>query len=239
MRTLLVGEDVDDFALLRLLESYGGVVTLGKNPRLPSAVAAHADMQLLCVGDTYVIAENLAESAPAAYRLLCRSGKRVILSEAPLSERYPCDCILNAKPLGKRLLCRVASTDEAVKRLCAKTGIELLNVKQGYAACSTLVFKYAAVTADRGIASALSEIGFDVLKLESGGIRLDGYDYGFIGGASFFDPVQNTVFFFGTPERGMSGLLEEFLKRHSTGCRFLSETPLYDCGGAVIIDTEE
>ena len=61
-----------------------------------------------------------------------------------------------------------------------------MNTKQGYARCDVLPLESAgkAVTADRGMAKALTENRIDVMVIRPGGIALDGCEYGFIGGAS-------------------------------------------------------
>ena len=40
------------------------------------------------------------------------------------------------------------------------------------------------ITADKGIIDALSSKSVDVLKIETGYVLLDGFEYGFIGGAT-------------------------------------------------------
>lgn len=66
-----------------------------------------------------------------------------------------------------------------------KNDIEIVNINQGYARCSTLILNNrTAVTADISVKNALEKDGAKVLLISSGDIKLEGYDYGFIGGAS-------------------------------------------------------
>ena len=59
------------------------------------------------------------------------------------------------------------------------------------------------ITSDKTIAMALLEKGCDVLLVGEGDVRLDGYQYGFIGGASgCFD---DTVYFAGDPHLHRDG----------------------------------
>jgi len=64
-----------------------------------------------------------------------------------------------------------------------KEGLEFINVKQGYTKCSiAVVDRKAVITSDYPIYKKLIELGVDVLLIEPGYIRLDGYPYGFVGG---------------------------------------------------------
>ena len=100
-------------------------------------------------------------------------------------EGYPRDCALNACIAGGRFFHRLdASSPEALANLPA--GLETVNIAQGYAKCSVCVVDgRSVITADRGIAKAALSAGLDVLTVTPGYIELEGFDCGFIGGASF------------------------------------------------------
>ncbi|MFZ2538065.1 MAG: DUF6873 family GME fold protein [Oscillospiraceae bacterium] len=143
------------------------------------AVGFHAD--ILCHhlgGDDIVV-------YPYSYSLnnsLKELGMNVINSTTRLSQKYPYDISLNAARIGQHLICNEKYTDKAI--LSGTTYETILDVNQGYAKCSTLIVdERSIVTADHAIAIACQEAGFDVLMIMDGGIRLDGYAYGFIGGA--------------------------------------------------------
>ena len=124
-----------------------------------------------------------------------------------------------------------------VKNYCKENGIEIVDVKQGYTRCSTAVIgKNSAITADSTIYNALTKNGIDVLKIDSGSIRLDGYDYGFIGGAcTMID--DGTVAFFGDIKTHPNfRKIERFCIIHNVRIINLAENkPLTDVGGAVKI----
>lgn len=82
----------------------------------------------------------------------------------------------------------------------------------------------------------LPKNGIDVLKIDSGSIRLDGYDYGFIGGAcTMID--DGTVAFFGDIKTHPNfRKIERFCIIHNVKIINLAENkPLTDVGGAVKI----
>ncbi len=143
------------------------------------AVSFHAD--ILCHhlgGDDIVV-------YPYSYSLndsLKQLGMNVIQSTTRLSQKYPYDISLNAARVGQHLICNEKYTDKAI--LSGTTYETIMDVKQGYSKCSTLIVdERSIVTADHTIATACKQAGFDVLTIMDGGIRLDGYAYGFIGGA--------------------------------------------------------
>ncbi|MEG0894677.1 MAG: hypothetical protein RSE93_03105 [Oscillospiraceae bacterium] len=87
---------------------------------------------------------------------------------------YPYDILLNAARIGENIICNSKYTAKEIL-----VG-NIIDVKQGYAKCSTLVIdENSIVTSDSSIANAW--IG-DVLHIQSGYINLAGYNYGFIGG---------------------------------------------------------
>lgn len=118
---------------------------------------------------------------------------KLCLDNAELSDKYPSDVAFDAVGIGDALYCLEAHTAEEVKGCFDR----VVNVRQGYAACSTLVLNdRAAVTADKGIAAALKADGIEVLTVCEGGIALPGYNCGFIGGASAV--INGKVIFFGS-----------------------------------------
>ena len=62
-------------------------------------------------------------------------------------------------------------------------GLNVINVNQGYSGCSVCVINDSAIiTDDESIFTAAQNFLNDVLLIQKGSIRLNGYNYGFIGG---------------------------------------------------------
>ena len=119
---------------------------------------------------------------------------------------------------------------------CKNNGIKTVNVNQGYARCSTLIVaQNAAITADKSIEKALKSNGAEALLISEGNIRLEGFDYGFIGGASCTD--EKTVYFFGNVKKHPDyEKIKAFCDRYNSNIEILCEDePLTDIGGAVLI----
>ena len=108
--------------------------------------------------------------------------------------------MLNFLFFNNKLYGKVSAIDPTLYKYCVKNDIEIVNINQGYARCSTLILNNrTAVTADISIKNALEKNGAEVLLISSGDIKLEEYDYGFIGGASG-KISDNTVVFFGNAE---------------------------------------
>ncbi|MCD7749821.1 MAG: hypothetical protein LUH42_07205, partial [Oscillospiraceae bacterium] len=116
-----------------------------------------------------------------------------------------------------------------------------VTVAQGYTRCAVcVVAERAIITADHGIVRAVNNnninINMDVLEIMPGYIDLVGFDYGFIGGASF-KLDENTVAFTGLLD-GHPNRTEilSFLAKHSVKPVFLTNDPIFDIGGAVALE---
>ena len=70
--------------------------------------------------------------------------------------------------------------------------------------------------------------------IEEGGIALNGFSCGFIGGASSFD--NNILFTFGDVKKHENGKdIIDFLKNINVNVISLGKNELYDLGGAIIL----
>ena len=130
---------------------------------------------------------------------LCSVGGVIYKADAPLPCSYPGCAAYNALVLGKYFVHRLYTTAPCLIKAAKECGLELINVKQGYAKCAcVIVDENSIITADRGIARAL-EGKADVLLIESGYVKLEGYEYGFLGGASGI--INGTLLFCGDLRR--------------------------------------
>ena len=176
----------------------------------------HADMQALRINDKLFTLENCIKKA----------GKK-----------YPENVLLNCLFLNETLYGRLDSVDDTVLEHCRKSGIKTVNVNQGYARCYSLqIADNAVITADKSIEKALKNNGAEVLLISPGHIKLKGFEYGFIGGAGFYD--DNTVYFFGNIKKHPDHKkIREFVKRYNTDIEILcQDVPLTDIGGAVLFN---
>lgn len=107
---------------------------------------------------------------------------RVVWVDKPFNQHYPNDVALNSVRIGDYLICNMKYTNKFVLASVKKDNI--IDIPQGYAKCSTLIVDQdSIITADTIIAKKFQDIGKNALLIRQGGVRLDGHDYGFIGGA--------------------------------------------------------
>lgn len=202
--------------------------------RLDKPVASHADMQILCIGDKIIVTRSVYEKNASLRDAL--DARHVVFAKNEHGREYPNDVGLNALYFCGALYAKQASLDPVVLKLCDEMHIDIVNVRQGYTKCSTLALDNAIVTSDNGIAKAAKERGADVLLISNGHIKLDGYDYGFIGGASYYDRDADKICFFGDIERHPDGArIRDFTLAHGVELECLDDDMLTDYGGAVII----
>lgn len=99
---------------------------------------------------------------------------------------YPGDIRYNAACTGKYFIHNLKYTDPLLLKKAKEMGMELIDVKQGYTKCSVVVVnENSIITYDQGIARACKKHPeLEVLLISPGFVRLDGFDTGFIGGAS-------------------------------------------------------
>ncbi len=153
--------------------------------RLPSPLASHTDMLLCRIGGEYVTSADYLDEAPfGVQEIYDLTRAKFHFTADVFGGEYPRDAIFNCLTMGNRLFCKTDSISDYVLRLAKEKGLEVVNTKQGYPACTVLKLSdEAAITADEGMARVLLAHGIRVYKIKEGGIALPPYDYGFIGGA--------------------------------------------------------
>ena len=109
--------------------------------------------------------------------------------------------------------------------------LELINVKQGYTKCNCVVVDgHSIITSDQGIIGTLKKYpDIDVLPICQGFVSLDGFEYGFLGGAS--GRVGDEIIFNGDlsahPDYDSIG---RFIASRHLQLKFFPEYPLTDVG---------
>ena len=177
----------------------------------------HADMQCLRIDDTFFALQD------------CQS---------PVGRDYPANVRLNCLYLGGKLYGNLKAVDPAVLAYCRHHHIDAVHVNQGYTRCSALVLHdRAVITADKSIEKALQKNGVEVLLIAPGHIRLEGFDYGFIGGAGF--AMDSNVYFFGNITKHPDyANIKAFCEKNQLILNILcGDLPLTDIGG-VVLQTE-
>ena len=222
MKTLFISNQIPDILCSIFTDMGLNVVLLPPDPSLPEPVSCHADMLMF---------GNILQKDYYKRNKELFGGYDIVLAEEKFGKEYPKDVLLNAFAVGDTLFGRLESVSVKIKEQYPKA----VNLRQGYAKCSTLLFGNNAITADKGIGSVLTEHGLNVLIITSGHIALPGYDYGFIGGASFV--YKNIVYFFGDLEKHPDCVkICNFIEDAGYVPAYDIDYPLTDFGGAIILD---
>ncbi len=136
-------------------------------------VSEHADMLFLHLGGKKYAAEGSQSSLVGSLDKLGFAPPSALVS---LSCAYPQDVLLNCCIIGKKVIARE-------NNLPWLNGFEAVTVKQGYSKCSVAVVdEFSLITDDESISVAAAQAGLDALLVQKGSVRLNGFDYGFIGG---------------------------------------------------------
>lgn len=207
------------------------IITLPPFPRLSAPVASHPDMlmflshgKLITHADYYKIAKHKLD-------LIARqAGAEIILSQETISDKYPCDILFNAAEVGTHIFGRKNYISRHISDICTENLLDLVDVKQGYSKCSVcIVDDSSIITYDESIATAAQSSGLQVLKITPGHIRLDGYDAGFIGGASGL--CGDTVYFCGNVDiHPDAPKIRKFCSERGKNIVSLVENELIDVG---------
>ena len=185
--------DVDDLALKSIFNELSiKAVPVTRNELLDSPVDKHADILANYVGkSTFLVDKNQKELCSFIENNV---GKSVVIEN--IKSPYPDDCLLNFADIGEYIICnRSILTEEIVKYLPDKA---IIDVKQGYSKCSVCICSHnTIITDDKSVYNAVLQYNnINSLLIEKGSVRINKYDYGFIGGCcGLID--KNTLLFNG------------------------------------------
>lgn len=164
-----------------VLNSYGiEVIKTKAHTKLYNAVKFHPDMQLYHLGGNCIICdEEAVETAGIIF------SSENICSGNSVAEKYPYDISYNAARVGQFLICNKQYTDSNILIDAENKGLEIIDVKQGYAKCNLcIISENAVITSDIGIKTAIGNFPIDVLLVEDNSVLLKDFTHGFIGGAT-------------------------------------------------------
>ena len=228
MTYVLVAENFPEKAAEKL-KKYGQVVRTKANKKVLRGLDTHPDILVhpLPSGDLVVDRDNFD------YYKEIFKDKRVLPSHSSLSSKYPSDILLNAFAFQNIFIHNLKHTDQVILDYYKKSGYDLVNIKQGYAKCSCLVTHDFVITSDGGIYETLKDL-IPIYKIDHGGIKLQNFNYGFIGGAS--GVLGKKIFFTGDFSHHSSH--EEILKiinKYDYEIEILTKDQIEDFGSIYFI----
>ena len=216
------------------LGSYADVFSLCPDDALAAPVRSHPDMILAIIEKNAFVPRLYAEKNPRLCSFLSETGLKPVRCVGERGADYPHDVGLNLAVGDGFIVCRVRSTDETVLDAARENGYDIIEVKQGYAGCSSIVCGGSVITSDKGIFDAVKASGRETILVPNDGIRLPGYDVGFIGGCGGY--ADGVLYFFGNIDALPCGTpIRAFAERKGYSVVCLSDGALTDYGGIKFI----
>lgn len=215
----------------------GRVILVPRDPRFDPRIASHPDLVITIVDNSLIIDENADSSI---FLQLDALHVPYIRSSCVLGSKYPEDVAYNAVVTGHHLIHRLDSTNTLTLQHCRNIGKALVNVKQGYSKCSTVIVDNKhLISTDNGICQIIRNYtDINILPVQPGFVELEGFDYGFLGGCSGL--IRDTLVFHGDLSKHPDYFsIKEFVE--STGKRLLyfTDFPLRDIGSILVLQTDD
>ncbi len=223
-------------SLSRLGELGFEIVSLPRADYLAKPVSAHPDMLIFMgLGGLFCHKTYYYGNKEIIHALAEKSGLELVVSNEHTSAEYPEDVLFNCVLLGNRLLCNTNTVSRLILSRAKTQKLDIIHTNQGYTKCSVCkVDENAIITSDKSIYKACMSSRIDALLVSPDGVALDGYNCGFIGGASGND--GESIYFCGDISLHPDGeKIVEFSKSHGKKVTSLSDEALYDVGSILFI----
>lgn len=234
--TVIIGEKYCNI-LQNGIKSLGiNALFMPDNPYVDPRLSGHADLSVLHLGGNRLLLAPYLKRSSFSQQLEDR-GFDIRFADIEQSALYPNDAQMNVCILGDKVIYNPKTVpDTIVKYLTIENGAIQISSRQGYSRCSVCVVNdNAIITADEGICRSAKAHGIDVLKIMPGYIDLPGFDYGFVGGASFKISDTKLAFTGGLDRHPDAEQIIEFTSLHNVDIVYITDKPAFDIGGAIPI----
>ncbi len=205
------------------------VCTFSKAKGFKGFLGHHTDIFFLLIDNTLFVSDAVE---------IDDVDNRNIVKISGIKEGYPLEAGLNCLYMGRKIFCNTKTVLPEVKDYAEKNGICTVHTNQGYTKCSAAIAgENAVITEDKGLYDVLKNEGVDVLLIEKGHVELQGYNYGFIGGASFFDNNTKILYFFGDIDKTpYAEKVYDFCKKQGVKViSLMKDKHLTDYGSAILM----
>ena len=212
------------------IKRYGyTLIAVEESSNISKPVSLHADMLYLKTDKNHLFISDCQTNNITALKNI-----GFTINTVNLSPGYKTECGLN-----------MVVTDDMILHN-PKTGVDIclsqknkhiVYTRQGYTKCSTIVIgNNNFITEDESIFYALQKSGKNCLLIQKGYVKLKGYNYGFIGGASVYLEKENLLLFFGNITKHCNYYdIINFCSDIGVKIDFISEIELTDIGGAICL----
>lgn len=227
--------EIADRAFIDYMKTRGTVILVPKDDRFDNRISSHPDLVISIIDDTIIIDENAHINI---YKQLDVLGLPYVVGNSRLAAVYPQDIAYNAVMTKDFLIHNLDYTNSLLFMHSKNTLKKLIRVKQGYTKCSTVVVDDdTIITSDQGIYNAAKAF-MNILLIHPGHVFLEGYDFGFLGGASA--SFEDTVVFHGDLSKHPDYLkIVSFIEAAHKKLHYFKEFPLTDIGSILIFKQEK
>lgn len=214
--------------MLRTLRGMGDVHLLHGND-VYEAIGGHPDIFLCRLPGKLVAAPNTPAEILVA---LQQHDIPFLTGSLPAEGVYPSTARYNAVAAHGLFIHNLHHTDPVL--LEAARPLRQIHVKQGYVRCSLLPLPDGSfVSSDAGIVNTLQREGIEATLIRPEGIRLPGFDHGFLGGTAGW--TGNELIFAGNPASIADGeQLTTLLRSKNIVWRCMGKE-MWDIGGVWIL----
>lgn len=227
MNTVCLSENTNRMLKEYLRRSGCGLIEVRRTDAVYDAIASHGDIYLCKICDELIVSP---EQLPLIREELLHSRVRFAPGTSALGFHYPYNVRYNAAQLGGYLIHNTKHTDPVILSRAKELKLEPIHVKQGYTKCNlVIVDENSVITSDEGLAADLGKRGIDVLPVAQGYVRLTGFPYGFLGGAS--GRVDDEIIFNGNLAAHPDfEKIRDFIRQKGLLPVWFEEYPLEDIG---------
>lgn len=223
--------NTEDKEILDCLKNLGySCIPVIESDRVSKPISRHSDVLYRKLSDDTVIASACQKEN---FSFLNKAGYNILVCDN-LSPGYNTESYLNFIINDKYIICNPKTALKMESEYT--TNKKTINVKQGYTSCSVVcVNNEAYITDDENIYNTLSENNIACLKIKKGDIELNGYNYGFIGGASVKLDEENILFLGDIKDLTDKNNVIEFCRKYNMNTLFIKDKKLKDIGSALIL----
>lgn len=164
---------------------------------------------------------------------MCKINDEIIQSEYDLGYSYPDNVKYNGVQIGKYFIHHTGYTASKLISAVKAADLMTVHVSQGYTKCNIVaVDENSIITSDEGIRNKLVPLGLDVLLISAGNVKLKGFSYGFLGGAS--GRVGDSIVFNGDLSAHPDFFkISDFILSRGLKLKYFEEYQLEDIGSII------
>lgn len=223
--------DYSEKLMQKLTELNIKMIVTASSKNLDERICYHTDMLLLNYAKSRLLYDESQKENIVNFLTI---GYRGDIIENTIKSPYPDDSRLNVVFAGGRLICNPQTTDEFILKFASDNGFKIIPVNQGYTKCSVcLINENALITDDESIYNACIANGIDSLLISKGSVKLNGFDYGFIGGCTGLIDKNKLLFNGDLRLHSDADKIISFLNKYNIEPVIVENKPLYDVGGII------